>query len=296
MTDKASKLVEQYAALGWAQDTLARFLSRTGSAAPLGVGVAAVDAGVASSAAAVNSVMETNPLILGEQIGRGMIDQVNKVLQNVDVGHFGRHADQSVRIAAHQLVELVDLVFGFNRFGKQLLLIVILQMSIGFGRLGVQAAANLLRSFTEKGAMLTSLHRRLSEAETYSQWLQIAVEIDKLTEKDKWRADNTSSLFDRKVLQKRINDIKELIEDRDMFTLLFRLRGGVCRDQFGIQNEGLFTKALSGPKLIVEQYYYTLCEALDFVCSTEDETIPTEVKLAFFNETRHAYGRTALLV
>ena len=27
-----------------------------------------------------------------------------------------------------------------------------------------------------------------------------------------------------------------------------------------------------------------------------DEEIPTDAKLAFFNETRHAYGRTALLL
>ena len=27
-----------------------------------------------------------------------------------------------------------------------------------------------------------------------------------------------------------------------------------------------------------------------------DEEIPTDAKLAFFNETRHAYGRSALLL
>jgi len=38
--------------------------------------------------------------------------------------------------------------------------------------------------------------------------------------------------------------------------------------------------------------------ALDKIADTSFEVdgIPTDAKLAFFNETRHAYGRTALLL
>lgn len=43
-----------------------------------------------------------------------------------------------------------------------------------------------------------------------------------------------------------------------------------------------------------------VCTALDFVCDApvkeNEELIPTEFRLAFFNETRHSYGRTALLL
>lgn len=39
-------------------------------------------------------------------------------------------------------------------------------------------------------------------------------------------------------------------------------------------------------------------KALNFVCDVNPsmDFIPTDTKLAFFNETRHAYGRTALLL
>ena len=77
---------------------------------------------------------------------------------------------------------------------------------------------------------------------------------------------------------------------------MFRLRGGVSRDQFGIQHQNLYSTASAGPKLIVEQYHATVCEALHFVADTDDYRVPTDAKLAFFNETRHAFGRTALLV
>lgn len=38
--------------------------------------------------------------------------------------------------------------------------------------------------------------------------------------------------------------------------------------------------------------------ALDMIADTpyDQDQIPTDAKLAFFNETRHAFGRTALLL
>lgn len=39
-------------------------------------------------------------------------------------------------------------------------------------------------------------------------------------------------------------------------------------------------------------------KGLNFVCDVNPamDPIPTDTKLAFFNEMRHAYGRTALLL
>jgi hypothetical protein len=65
-------------------------------------------------------------------------------------------------------------------------------------------------------------------------------------------------------------------------------------------HQGLFTKALAGTKVLVETYHNVVCAALDFCCDAPvlagEDAIPTEARLAFFNETRHAYGRTAILL
>jgi len=58
---------------------------------------------------------------------------------------------------------------------------------------------------------------------------------------------------------------------------------------------------MAGTKVLVETYHNVVCAALDFVCDAptpvgEDYPIPTEARLAFFNETRHAYGRSSLLL
>jgi hypothetical protein len=81
---------------------------------------------------------------------------------------------------------------------------------------------------------------------------------------------------------------------------MFTLRGCIARNKFGLLHEGLFSKALAGTKVLAETYHNIVCAALDFVCDApvapNDDPIPTETRLAFFNETRHSYGRTALLL
>ena len=87
---------------------------------------------------------------------------------------------------------------------------------------------------------------------------------------------------------------------REIFDLLFLLRGSLSRNRFGLQHKGLFSKAQAGTKLLVETYHNVVCNALEFICDappgtgTEDggvHDIPTHARLAFFNEVRHAYGR-----
>ena len=87
---------------------------------------------------------------------------------------------------------------------------------------------------------------------------------------------------------------------RDIFELMFILRGGIARNKFGLLHEGLFSRALAGTKILIETYHNVVCAALDFVCDSPvkegEPPIPTEARLAFFNETRHAYGRSALIL
>ena len=82
--------------------------------------------------------------------------------------------------------------------------------------------------------------------------------------------------------------------------MMFTLRGGIARNKYGLLHEGLFSRALAGTKCLVEEYNEMVCQGLDFVCDGQvmegDAPIPTDARLAFFNETRHSYGRTAMLL
>lgn len=62
----------------------------------------------------------------------------------------------------------------------------------------------------------------------------------------------------------------------------------------------IFLKLLIDFPDSIIRYHNVVCASLDFVCDApvaEGEIpIPTDARLAFFNETRHSYGRSALLL
>eukprot|EP01035_Chromulina_nebulosa_P019747 gene19747-25679_t len=138
----------------------------------------------------------------------------------------------------------------------------------------------------------------MDSCKSYDEWKALAEELDSLQGWNIWRKEEFCPFYDYKVVSKRIRDTKDMIKKGDVFHLMFRLRGGLARDQFGIQHEGLFAKALGGTKHLVEQYHDTMSTALKFIAETpeSEDDIPSDAKLAFFNETRHAFGRTALLL
>ena len=78
--------------------------------------------------------------------------------------------------------------------------------------------------------------------------------------------------------------------------MIYRLRGALSRDQFGMTQPRLFNCAAGGTKIIVEEYTHLLSSSLDYICDHDDPEVSDEMKLTFFNETRHSYGRTALLL
>jgi hypothetical protein len=191
-------------------------------------------------------------------------------------------------------------IFEFVFAPKQLLRQLIVASSIQGGIIAFrglyQFAQLILSKLSKKGRYRKKLVDSMSKAKTYAEWKRYAEELDILDGFDKWRKEETSTLYDARVLKKRMNGIKSMIENNDVFNLIFRLRGALARDQYGMQHEGLFSRASAGTKLIVESYHETISNSLNFICDTFDRDVPTDAKLAFFNETRHSYGRTALLL
>jgi len=156
---------------------------------------------------------------------------------------------------------------------------------------------------SKKGRNIKQLKKRMADpddTQTFDDYVSIAEAIDRINGVDCWRREPRCELYESDRLQARIDECKHLIRRGDIFDTMFTLRGGIARNKFGLLHEGLFSKALGGTKLLVEEYHSWICRGLDFcadgqVLSGED-AIPTDARLAFFNETRHSYGRTALLL
>eukprot|EP00591_Stephanopyxis_turris_P007361 CAMPEP_0195507382 /NCGR_PEP_ID=MMETSP0794_2-20130614/844_1 /TAXON_ID=515487 /ORGANISM="Stephanopyxis turris, Strain CCMP 815" /LENGTH=718 /DNA_ID=CAMNT_0040634043 /DNA_START=368 /DNA_END=2524 /DNA_ORIENTATION=+ len=154
--------------------------------------------------------------------------------------------------------------------------------------------------FSLRSRQTCQLEKSIGFAKSQDEWMDIALKIDALQGNDVWRSQWKSRLYEVERLKGRIDEFVDLIRRRDIFDLMFTLRGGISRNQFSLLHEGLFSKAMAGTKILVETYHNVICTALNFVCDAPvlpgEDPIPTETRLAFFNETRHAYGRTALLL
>ena len=154
-------------------------------------------------------------------------------------------------------------------------------------------------NFSSRSRAITSLEERQKKAVTQDEWMYLAEQIDSIQGNDEWRQDPSCPLYEAQRINTKIDELVHLIRRGDVFDLMFTLRGGISRNQFGLLHEGLYSKALAGTKVLVETYQNIVCAGLNYICkappSLHDDAIPTEAKLSFFNETRHSYGRTAFM-
>jgi len=192
----------------------------------------------------------------------------------------------------------MDSIFVPRHVARQLGVIFLLQATLMTWKTLSVASNKLTARMRKEWRMIKQVRRHMRKAGTYAEWRKYAELADQLQGNEAWRKDPECTFYDRETLQHRIDELTDLINKGDIFQLMFTLRGGIYRSQYGMLHEGLFSKALSGTKLMVEQYLETVCKGLRLICDADSsgEGICTDTKLAFFNESRHAFGRTALLL
>eukprot|EP00540_Astrosyne_radiata_P006631 CAMPEP_0116851396 /NCGR_PEP_ID=MMETSP0418-20121206/16700_1 /TAXON_ID=1158023 /ORGANISM="Astrosyne radiata, Strain 13vi08-1A" /LENGTH=882 /DNA_ID=CAMNT_0004483415 /DNA_START=64 /DNA_END=2713 /DNA_ORIENTATION=- len=253
---------------------------------------------------------------LGVEIGSIYVSQlVPKMFQSSSA------AEENLPAMEQIASEVIDLVFVPKAVAKQLALAAALQtgvvstkdspkgVHIFSFRLSEQVTYRqfvsilkvILSRFSSRSRLTRQLQKQQQQAETQDEWMDLAERIDNIQGNDVWRSDPNCPLYERDRISARIDEFVHLMRRGDIFELMFTLRAGIGRKKFGLLHEGLFSKAMAGSKILVETYHNVVCAALDYVCDApvmmpKEAPIPTDARLAFFNETRHSYGRTALLL
>jgi len=197
-------------------------------------------------------------------------------------------------------MDLVETVFCPAAVAKQLVLLVALEG----GMVTVDHTVHLIHSiagnFSSRVRLIRQLKEQQQNAVTQDDWMDLAERIDNVQGNDVWRSNPECRFYEQERISARIDEYVHLMRRRDIFELMFVVRGSIGRNKFGLLQDQLFNQALAGTKVLVETYHNVVCAALDFCCDAAvlpgEEPIPTEMRLAFFNETRHSYGRTALLL
>lgn len=216
------------------------------------------------------------------------------------------------------LTSLIDIVFCPRTIPKQLALAIAIETGMVTLKQVSNGVQYLQSNISSHSRLIRQLKGKQGSATTQDEWMELAEQIDQIQGDDRWRTDPECPLYERERIAARIDEFVHLMRRNDAFELMFELRGGLGRNKFGLLHEGLFSKAMAGSKVFTETYHNVVCATLDFVCDHQPQPphaslspsqspqhsyerqiqphIPTDARLAFFNEVRHAYGRTALLL
>ena len=122
--------------------------------------------------------------------------------------------------------------------------------------------------------------------------------MDILEGKFDWKVRNNDDegYYDHKRITYNLKWLRTLVDNEDVKGIMHYLRSRLVRNLGGMGNKQLYTHLRCGTKAIIEEYLNEVVRALQFLSVVEHEDINIDDKMAFFNETRHAFGRTALLL
>lgn len=154
-----------------------------------------------------------------------------------------------------------------------------------------------LDSTSGRRAKRRALYRSMNTATRYHEWKKSAMELEGMEERRmaSLRA-LQNSLYDIDLIRGRVEYLRRIRERGDPYELMFVIRADLIRNMGNIADASQYMgrgSLVSVPEPIQE--YITQVKASLVEISTSPD-IPVEEQLAFLRETRHAFGRTALVL
>lgn len=137
--------------------------------------------------------------------------------------------------------------------------------------------------------------RTLREARTYEEWKAAALLEDDQSGAAEWRRVDRSRRYDYQVVQKRLEEIRDVKASGDPHRVLFYLNEGIHGNAGGMGSPALYGKAKFGTKDLVTNYTRELAGALELLSEVDEKEIPLSEKLDFFRRASHCFGRTAIM-
>ncbi|KAF3675467.1 Triacylglycerol lipase SDP1L [Capsicum annuum] len=130
----------------------------------------------------------------------------------------------------------------------------------------------------------------MRSALTYEEWAHAAKMLEKETPKM-----NEAEFYDEELVVYKLQELQQRRNEGSLRDIMFFMRADLVRNLGNMCNPQLHKGRLHVPKLIKE-YIDEVSTQLKMVCDSDSDEILLEEKLSFMHETRHAFGRTALLL
>lgn len=124
----------------------------------------------------------------------------------------------------------------------------------------------------------------------YEEWSHAAKMLEKESPKM-----NEKEFYDEELVRNKLQELRHRRQEGSLRDIMFCMRADLIRNLGNMCNPELHKGRLQVPKLI-QEYIDEVTTQLRMVCDSDSEELLLEEKLAFMHETRHAFGRTALLL
>ncbi|WIA29719.1 hypothetical protein OEZ86_012199 [Tetradesmus obliquus] len=152
-------------------------------------------------------------------------------------------------------------------------------------------------SCDERLRQIRAIQARMAAASSYSEWREFAQQLDAMGH---CRGGDVSgkireNLYDRKLLQQKLAHLQSVREHGNGRDMMFALRTDLIRNIANVAKSQLHEHYYELPAPI-RGYIQEVKAQLAQLTEWPEAGIDVEEKLSFFKETRHAYGRTALLL
>ncbi|CAA6654103.1 unnamed protein product [Spirodela intermedia] len=112
---------------------------------------------------------------------------------------------------------------------------------------------------------------------------------------DMMRCALTHGLYDEELIKSKLLELQHRRREGSLKDMVFFMRTDLLRNLGNMCNPRLHNGRLQVPKLI-NDYIEEVSTQLKMICESRSGELDLEERLAFVHETRHAFGRTALLL
>lgn len=144
--------------------------------------------------------------------------------------------------------------------------------------------------------LLPTRLRDLDNAQTYAEWREIALDLDRLEGADAWKQDEASDDYDHFLIRERLVEMRRLRGAGDVLRLVHALHEGLHGNLANITSTRLYVYARVGTKKLIEEYLAEVVRCLDYLCAGDFPQFSEDDKIVFFKRTGTSFGRSALLL
>ncbi|PLW70123.1 DUF3336 domain-containing protein [Pseudohalioglobus lutimaris] len=147
-----------------------------------------------------------------------------------------------------------------------------------------------------KSRKLKKLQKRMYTADSYTDWVEAAVEHDEISGARRWREVDHTNQYDYGQIRMRLDRLRSLRARQDHHGLLYTLNEGIHGNMGGMGRDSLYRRANFGTKVLIEQYIDEIDDALRYLAELPSDIVDPQEKLDFFYRANICFGRSALML